>query len=77
MESEGIDSKGDTPSNRVILLLRMQKSLWKKLLRASDLSMSELHTLVPAINVGTPILSFLFSLTYDQKHVLFSTYDMV
>ena len=29
--------------------------------------MSELHTLVQVFNVGTPILSVLFSLTYDQK----------
>ena len=37
------------------------------------LLMSELHTLVPVFNVGTPILSVLFSLTYDQKHFGFST----
>ena len=34
--------------------------------------MSKLHTLVPVFNVGTPILSVLFSLTYNQKHFLFS-----
>ena len=39
--------------------------------------MSELHALVPVFNVGTPILSVLFSLTYDQKHFGFSTYDIV
>ena len=37
------------------------------------LSMSELHTLVPVFNVGTPILSVLFSLTYDKKHFGLST----
>ena len=35
--------------------------------------MSELHTLVPVFNVGTPILSVLFSLAYDQKHFGFLT----
>ena len=40
---------------------------------AYALSMSELHTLFPVCNVGTPILSVLFSLTYDQKHFGFST----
>ena len=73
MESEGIDSNGDTPSKRVIFLLGMLKTLWKWLLRDSALPMSELHTLVPVFNVGTPILSVLFSLTYVQKHFGFST----
>ena len=45
----------------------------KVIIEASALSMSELHTLVPVFNVGTPILSVLFSLTYDQKHFGFST----
>ena len=35
--------------------------------------MSELHTLVPVFNVGTPMLSVLVSLTYDLKHFEFST----
>ena len=35
--------------------------------------MSELHTLVPVFDVGTPILSVLLSLTHDQKHLGFST----
>ena len=73
MESEGIDSKADTPSNRVFFLLGLQKMLQKCLLRASALSMQELHTLVPVFNVGTPILSVLISLTYDQNHFGFST----
>ena len=42
-------------------------------MRASALSMSELHILVPVFNVGTPMLSVLFSLTYDQKHFEFSS----
>ena len=71
MESEGIDSKGDTPSKRVIFLLGLLKMLQKCLLRASALSMSELHTLVPVFNAGTPMLSVLLSLTYDQKHFSF------
>ena len=73
MESEGIDSKGDTPSNRVMFLLGLLRTLWKCLLRASALSMSELRTLVPVFNVGTPILSFVFSFAFDQKHFIFST----
>ena len=65
MESEGIDSKGDTPSKSCFF---MQKMLRKCLLMASALSMSELHTLIPVFNVGTPILSVLLSLIYDLKH---------
>ena len=30
--------------------------------------MSELHSLVPVFNVGSPILSVLFSLAYDEYH---------
>ena len=37
------------------------------LLRASALSMSELHTLVHVFNIDTPILSILFSLIFYQK----------
>ena len=49
------------------------------LLRASALSMSELHILVPVSSVGTPILSVPFSFAYDQKYLGFSTttYDIV
>ena len=68
MESEGIDSKCDTPSKRVIFPFGMLMTLWKWLLRSSALSMSELHTFGPVFNVGTPILSVLLSLAYDQKH---------
>ena len=80
MESEGIDSKGDTPSKRAILLLGFLKTLRKCLLRASALSMSELQSLVPVSNAGTPILSVLFSLANDQKQLDFNkgdTYNIV
>ena len=40
-------------------------TLQKCLLRASSLSMLELHTLVPILNVGIPMLSVHFSLIYD------------
>ena len=67
MEGEGIDSKGDAPSNRVMLLLGLLMMLWKCLLRASTLSMSNFHTFVPVFYVGIPMLSVAFSLTYDNK----------
>ena len=67
MEGEGIDSKGDAPSNRVMLLLGLLMMLWKCLLWASTLSMSKLHTFVPVFYIGIPMLSVPFSLTYDNK----------
>ena len=73
MLSEGIDSKGDTPSKIVIFPLGILRTLRKCLLMASASSMLELHTIVQVLNVGTPILSVLFSLTYHQKHFGFST----
>ena len=45
----------------------------KVIIEGFCLSMSELHTLVPVFNVGTPILSVLFILAYDQKHFGFLT----
>ena len=76
MESEGIDSKGDTPSDSYFSF-RFAKDAVKLIIEGFSFINVRIAHFSSSFQCGYTYIVCFYSLTYDQKHIGFSTYDIV